>query len=185
MNTGERIKAARLRAGLTQKELADRLGIPYQGIGQWERGVRIPKESTLRKLAPALGVTYGYLIGLEDIDALDTYYSMQAQLKSMVNDEVIYKLSVLCGLPEVLITALLTEDFSESENLRLLLAVIWSLTTQLFPEQGNSFFDEEGREMQKKIFKCFLMLNDEGRRIALGRMEELTEIPKYREVPKT
>lgn len=38
MTIGERIKEFRLKAGLTQSELAEKLGIPYQSIGQWERG---------------------------------------------------------------------------------------------------------------------------------------------------
>lgn len=56
MTTGERIKAMRKRAGLTQAELAEKLEIPYQSIGQWERGIRIPKQETLIKIAKALGV---------------------------------------------------------------------------------------------------------------------------------
>ena len=55
MTTGERIKAARKNAGMTQAELADKLGIPYQSIGQWERNQRNPKLETLRKIAAVLG----------------------------------------------------------------------------------------------------------------------------------
>lgn len=56
MTIGERIKEARKRAGMTQKELAEKLGIPYQGIGQWENNLRKPKLETLRKIAAALSV---------------------------------------------------------------------------------------------------------------------------------
>ena len=38
LNTGEKIKLARKRAGLTQKELGEKLGITYQQIGQYENG---------------------------------------------------------------------------------------------------------------------------------------------------
>ena len=57
MTTGERIKAARKRAGLTQKEIADRLGISSSSIAQWETGTRKPKAETLQRLADALGVS--------------------------------------------------------------------------------------------------------------------------------
>lgn len=57
MTIGESIKAARKKAGLTQKALADRLGIPYQGISQYERGTRNPKPETLGRIASALGIT--------------------------------------------------------------------------------------------------------------------------------
>lgn len=55
MTTGERIRAARKKAGLTQVELAARLGVPYQSVGQWERDVRRPKLQTLQRIALALG----------------------------------------------------------------------------------------------------------------------------------
>ncbi|MCI8582706.1 MAG: helix-turn-helix transcriptional regulator [Dorea sp.] len=54
MNTGEKIKLARKRAGLTQKELGEKLGITYQQIGQYENGKRQPKLETLNKIADAL-----------------------------------------------------------------------------------------------------------------------------------
>lgn len=56
MNCGERIKAARKKAGLTQSELAERIGIKPQVISQYERGVKKnPKPATLKKIANALG----------------------------------------------------------------------------------------------------------------------------------
>ena len=57
MTTGEKIREFRLKAGLTQTELAKKLGIPYQSIGQWERGLRSPKYETLVTIADALGVS--------------------------------------------------------------------------------------------------------------------------------
>ena len=56
MTTGERIKAARKKAGMTQAELALRLDIPFQSISQWERDIRKPKKETIAKIANALNV---------------------------------------------------------------------------------------------------------------------------------
>lgn len=56
MTTGQRIKAARKNAGMTQAELADKLCIPYQSVSQWERNTRNPKIETLNRIAAALGV---------------------------------------------------------------------------------------------------------------------------------
>lgn len=56
MTTGNRIRTLRRKAGITQAELAQKLGIPYQSIGQWERGLRSPKYETLKKIAKALEV---------------------------------------------------------------------------------------------------------------------------------
>lgn len=57
MTTGEAIREARLKAGLTQKELAQKMGIPYQSIGQWENNKRNPKSETMERIASALDTT--------------------------------------------------------------------------------------------------------------------------------
>ena len=64
MTTGQQIKAARQKAGMTQAQLAEKLGIPYQSIGQWERDARNPKLDTLKRIADALNITVQELIGI-------------------------------------------------------------------------------------------------------------------------
>ena len=64
MTTGQQIKAARQKAGMTQAQLAEKLGIPYQSIGQWERDARNPKLDTLKRIADALNITIQELIGV-------------------------------------------------------------------------------------------------------------------------
>ena len=49
MNTGEMIKEARKKAGLTQKELGKRLGVSASMIAQYENSTRKPKLETLKK----------------------------------------------------------------------------------------------------------------------------------------
>ena len=56
MTIGEQIKNARKNAGMTQSELARKMNIPYQSIGQWETGRRIPKRETLEKISHVLGI---------------------------------------------------------------------------------------------------------------------------------
>jgi transcriptional regulator with XRE-family HTH domain len=71
MTIGERVRKRRLELGLSQRELAHRLGVRYATLSDLERGVR--EEMTialLRKLARALGVTSDWLIGMyEDEDS--------------------------------------------------------------------------------------------------------------------
>ena len=64
MTTGQQIKAARQKAGMTQAQLAEKLGIPYQSIGQWERNARNPKLDTLKRIADALNITVQELVGI-------------------------------------------------------------------------------------------------------------------------
>ena len=64
MTTGQYIKRARQKAGMTQAQLAEKLGIPYQSIGQWERDIRNPKLDTLKRIAAALNITIQELAGI-------------------------------------------------------------------------------------------------------------------------
>lgn len=63
MRTGEKIREARKAAGLTQKELGTRLEVTSQNIIQYEKGRRLPKPATLRRIAEAIGCTLFDLIG--------------------------------------------------------------------------------------------------------------------------
>lgn len=56
MTTGQRIQQARKSAGLSQKQLGDRLGLSASMIGQWENDLRNPKYDTLNRIANALGI---------------------------------------------------------------------------------------------------------------------------------
>lgn len=68
---GKRIRLNRKAAGLTQAELAQKLGIPPQSIGQWERGERQPKLDTLLRIASALDTPLEELVDLEGALAAD------------------------------------------------------------------------------------------------------------------
>ena len=67
MTTGQRIKAARKKAGLTQKELGERMGQSFQSIAQWENDLRNPKLETLQRIANALGISIYELIDGDDL----------------------------------------------------------------------------------------------------------------------
>ena len=55
MTTGELIRSARLRAGYSQKELAQRLGLASSSIARWETDTVEPGFSTLRRVLQACG----------------------------------------------------------------------------------------------------------------------------------
>ncbi len=60
--TGEFITLARKQKSMTQKELADLLGVTDKAISKWERGAGYPDISTLKPLADVLGVTVTELL---------------------------------------------------------------------------------------------------------------------------
>ncbi|MBS5129751.1 MAG: helix-turn-helix transcriptional regulator [Lachnospiraceae bacterium] len=60
MNTGEIIKKARKKAGFTQKELGEKLGVSASMIAQYENNTRNPKIETLKKISFALDSSIDY-----------------------------------------------------------------------------------------------------------------------------
>ena len=66
MSLGERIKEARLNAGLTQQELGELIGVRKQTITGYEKGEREPDAIKLNKIAQVLGVSGDYLLNLGD-----------------------------------------------------------------------------------------------------------------------
>lgn len=60
--TGRVISTRRQELGLTQKQLAQQLGISDRTVSRWERGVGFPDVSLLEPLADALGLSLGELI---------------------------------------------------------------------------------------------------------------------------
>jgi DNA-binding XRE family transcriptional regulator len=53
---GARLRELRERARMTQKELAEKSGVPQANIARWEQGVRTPLVVSVPPLAEALGV---------------------------------------------------------------------------------------------------------------------------------
>ena len=59
---GDAIRNERKKCNITQKELAERLGVSASMIAQYETGKRKPKLETVRRLAEALDVPMGDLV---------------------------------------------------------------------------------------------------------------------------
>lgn len=58
----DNIIRARVRAGMTQEELAEKSGVPRTTISHYERGARDPRVSNLLKIARALDTTIEMLV---------------------------------------------------------------------------------------------------------------------------
>ena len=62
----ENIKKARLNVGLTQSEVAEKLGVAQAQYARWENGGRNPKDETVEKLAEIFGTSFEILKGRDD-----------------------------------------------------------------------------------------------------------------------
>lgn len=66
VNFGERLKDLRQNAGLTQKQLADKIWVTKATISYYEQSERNPSPEILVKLATAFHVSTDYLLGIND-----------------------------------------------------------------------------------------------------------------------
>lgn len=60
---GVRIRSKRSEIGLSQKALAEAVGVSPPAINRFEKGIKLPSIDTLAKLAKALGVSADFLLG--------------------------------------------------------------------------------------------------------------------------
>lgn len=69
MDTAARIKRIRVeKLGLTQRALADELGVDTITVSRWERGLAMPSDLNRVMLARLAGVHPNYLLGRDDDD---------------------------------------------------------------------------------------------------------------------
>lgn len=66
----EKIKMLRTQKGLSQDELAVKLGVVRQTVSKWEKGLSAPDSQMLISLAAELGVSVSFLLGEDEVDAL-------------------------------------------------------------------------------------------------------------------
>lgn len=71
MDFGQRLKALRTQAGMTQLQLAQRIGVTKSVVSYYELQERTPSPEVLRKLAGIFKVSTDYLLGLDARESLD------------------------------------------------------------------------------------------------------------------
>ncbi len=65
---GAYIAGKRKSLGLTQRELAEKLGMSDKSVSKWERGVCLPDVSVYRELCDILGISLNEFFAGEDLD---------------------------------------------------------------------------------------------------------------------
>lgn len=77
----EKLKARRKELKLTQKEIAEELGISFQAYSAWERGIKEPSKEKVAQLEKILKVAKGYFT---QIEIVRLYNSLSKQGKDQV-----------------------------------------------------------------------------------------------------
>ena len=90
MEIGTKIKQLRYKSGLTQEQLAAKLGISAQSISKWETAVTMPDISLLPALAGEFGVTIDELFDLtvsQKLQRIERRIDLEEELPSDVFKE--------------------------------------------------------------------------------------------------
>lgn len=77
----KKLKARRKELKMTQKDIADQLGISYQAYSAWERGVKGPSKEKVQRLEQILRVPKGYFT---EIEIVRLYNALSDKRKNQV-----------------------------------------------------------------------------------------------------
>lgn len=187
MTIAENIRKIRIEKGLTQKQLGNLCGIDAGNLRKYESGRLEPKYGTAQRIAEALDVTMAQLYGL---DKQETHITEEF----LTNNPIIYK-----AMDEY-IKNLFANSKADQEYPTLSAEQIDSIPLTKKAEMFNMIFEridysekmdfvelyvkgtsETNTKIDTLFEKYYLKLNDLGKKEALKRIAELTEIKKYTE----
>lgn len=77
MDTSTKIRKLRDGLGLTQGELADKLGVTYSAVSQWENGRATPRSKVLKQLSDLFGVPVSELLGERQVVGTSAFVPMR------------------------------------------------------------------------------------------------------------
>ena len=101
MKINEKIRQIRKSAGLTQEQLANRLGVSAQAISKWENDITMPDITLLPLIAEIFGVSIDDLFDLtleQKLNRIENRIEIREDLSSVEYDEYEFFLTdQLCG----------------------------------------------------------------------------------------
>ena len=160
MSFESRLREARLKSGLKQKDVADILGISQQSYAQYERGVRKPKRETLAKISKVLKVGYTYA---HNGEAYFYCFADTMPAPERAESEEFNKRQY--------------EDAIRCVTDNKIVIPVHEATVESIRER-----EQEDRELAflNKMDTFREKLNDKGQEKAIEQVELLTKIPEYR-----
>ena len=87
----DRIKILRENKGITQAELARKLGVTRSGVNAWEMGLSIPSTQYIVELALIFNVSTDYLLGLKNTSTVSVEGLSDREIASIVEIIECYK----------------------------------------------------------------------------------------------
>jgi transcriptional regulator with XRE-family HTH domain len=150
------LREARKKRNFTQKQLAEKLEVATGTVQQWELGVRFPRVEMLAKLERELGISF------------------------LPENSDINKIAIQLGVPYETLYSIVDEGTDE-EALDKIEQIRNSIEKIQQPMKAYEDFlhSSDKASPYAVIMWSFSRLNKDGQRVAVERVEELTQIPKY------
>lgn len=154
MGLHEKIRELRLNNNISQKKLADAIGVAQSSINYWEKGQRTPSVDAAQRLADYFNITLDELYDINDISVASN------KSKKGVFDKFLDILKSDYEDDEYVEYDDIVDKESEFETLQ------------------KEFFKNKNIKMQDLMFK----LNALGQDKAIEQVELLTKIPEYQRI---
>lgn len=85
----KRLEGLRISYNLTQKQLADKLGVTKQTVSNWENDNILPSIETLMRICQFFNVSTDYVLGLDNkkyIEVSDLSLEIVSHIQQIIND---------------------------------------------------------------------------------------------------
>lgn len=182
------IKFAREQAGLTQSQLAEKIGTTPQNISQYERGIRRPKIETIARIASALKRSPFDLIPYNDAST-DIFIRKNNALEELAISVKVAEIRAekVDGVKpdEKLRKKILDEKIQQVSKRYIVPAEVLEVDASECIDELWRNLHEKGDsistlpELQKRMLNLMDTMTPAGQQTAVDRVEELAQIPKY------
>lgn len=199
MTTGELIREARKKKGLTQRELGELLGMSDVGVAQWEKGFRNPRLETRQRIAKALDIDVTALMSdSEKEDYFDLFGTEQERVQLALGE---IKRGIRSKTEEAQeYGGIITQEKKRQWSLKLARdaadkyyvseeAILKEIGLDDLPmnsevelplQDDNLLVDE--KRIADDIIRLIMGMNANGCKAALRHIQELSKIPDYKKV---
>lgn len=199
MTTGELIREARKKKGLTQRELGELLGMSDVGVAQWEKGLRNPRLETRQRIANALDIDVTALMSDSEKEDYFDLFGTDAErvgfalvkLKERMEVKV-RELREYGGIATparrrawaLELAKELAENYHVKEE-----SILKEIGLDDLPEEpiaeislADDYQEVGENQIADSIVHLLMSMNSTGCKAALRHIQELSKIPDYKKV---
>lgn len=199
MTTGELIREARKKKGLTQRELGELLGMSDVGVAQWEKGLRNPRLETRQRIAKALDIDVTALMSDSEKEDYFDLFGTDAErvgfalvkLKERMEVKV-RELREYGGIATparrrawaLELAKELAENYHVKEE-----SILKEIGLDDLPEEpiaeislADGYQEVGENQIADSIVHLLMSMNSTGCKAALRHIQELSKIPDYKKV---